>query len=101
MSQLKEMMQKLKPALHKIEINGFELYIHRPKLSVLSQCDNQRGILIHCVSDKDGNPVFSETESETAMLVDDLDPVLANEITQKVMDLMNSSDSVQEETEKK
>lgn len=90
----------LKPQLHKIEVNGIELYIHRPSIKNASLCTSYEAVLLYCVKDENGKEVFSTEDSDELMNVTDIDQVTANDIYIKVLALVSAEDEM-ESTEKK
>lgn len=97
---LSALKQALKPKLHKIEIDGIELYIHRPTIKDAPKCTSLEAVLIYCVKDENGNSVFTLEESEVLINVADIDQVTANDIYIKVLALVSAEDEM-ETTEKK
>ena len=91
----------LKPKLHKIDINGIELYIHRPTIKDAPECDTVTNVILLCVKDENGNPVFTDDSTETSLVhIDELDQILIQEIYIKVLGLVSLEDSI-EDIEKK
>lgn len=88
----------LKPKLHEMTINGVTVHIHRPSISDAPKCSEFSNVLVLCVKDENGNPVFSH--DDTLFNVNEVDQVFANEIYIAVLALVAQEDPV-EDVEKK
>lgn len=98
---LNELLKALSPELKEIELsNGVVLHIHRPKLSDFDKCTTAKQTLIFCVSDSEGNQLFSDGHEENKVNIDDIDSLLVNEIYTEVLNLW-STQSPQDDVEKK
>ncbi|WP_368894180.1 hypothetical protein [Kluyvera ascorbata] len=97
---IEALKKALKPQLHKIEISGFELYIHRPSIKDSPHCEMLDGLLIHCVKDENGESIFSDGTVPNTISTKDIDQVFANEIYMKIIALFTVEDAV-DEVEKK
>ncbi|MGU0044308.1 hypothetical protein ACVXHA_26395 [Escherichia coli] len=95
-----DMLRKaLSPKLVKIEVEGVELYIHRPTLKTTRMYIYQK-VLVHCVKDENGNPVFSDSGLINLIDVNEIDKLFAEQIYMKVLGLITVEDAV-DSTEKK
>lgn len=97
---IEALKKALKPQLHKIEVQGFELYIHRPSINDTPYCEMLDGLLIHCVKDENGNSIFSDGTVPDTISTKDIDQVFANDIYMKIIALFTVEDAV-DEVEKK
>ncbi|WP_413502229.1 hypothetical protein [Serratia proteamaculans] len=97
-----QLLKALKPKLHEVEFHGQKLYIKRPTMSNVEQClATAKQTLIHCVTDENGDPVFSDDEITGRVDVNVIDAVIANELFQLVVNLMTEKSNEVEELEKK
>lgn len=97
---LEALKKALKPTHHKIEIAGFEMYIHRPSIEDAPHCEMLDGLLVHCVKDENGNKIFSDGTVPNTISTKEIDQVFANEIYMKIIALFTVEDAV-EDIEKK
>ncbi|MDV0678313.1 hypothetical protein VC636_25635 [Citrobacter freundii] len=98
---LAELKKALQPKLHKIEVQGIELYIHRPTMKDAPLCTTTDSTLMYCAKDENGERIFSTDENETDLIiVGELDQVVVNEIFSKIIELV-SKQTQEEEIEKK
>ncbi|CAD5475429.1 TPA: hypothetical protein KEV27_000905 [Escherichia coli] len=96
-----DMLRKaLSPKLVKIEVEGVELYIHRPTLKTTPECTSIEKVLVHCVKDENGNPVFSDSGLIDLIDVNEIDKLFAEQIYMKVLGLITVDDVI-DSTEKK
>ncbi|MBJ9240879.1 hypothetical protein [Citrobacter braakii] len=91
---IEALKKALKPKLHIIELEGIELYISRPSVKDAPFCTDVVSVLVYCVKDENGEPVF---DKDTAQ---EIDATIANDIYLKVLGLLTVEDSV-EDIEKK
>ncbi|HED2478358.1 MULTISPECIES: hypothetical protein [Citrobacter] len=91
---IEALKKALKPKLHKIEVEGIELCISRPTVKDAPLCIDVVSVLVYCVKDENGEPVF---DKETAQ---DIDATVANNIYIKVLGLLTVEDGI-DEVEKK
>lgn len=91
---IEALKKALKPKLHKIEVEGIELYISRPTVKDAPHCTDVLSVLVYCVKDENGESVF---DKDTAQ---EIDATVANDIYIKVLGLLTVEDAV-DEVEKK
>ncbi|MDA8518964.1 hypothetical protein [Citrobacter sp. Igbk 16] len=91
---IEALKKALKPKLHKIEVEGIELFISRPSIKDASLCVDVSSVLVHCVKDENGKPVFDNDS------VLEIDATIANDIYLKVLGLLTVEDPV-DDIEKK
>lgn len=85
---LNELKKKLQPKLHKFEIEGVEVFIHRPSGRDMPNCINIPSTLILCVKDENGDPVFSDKDEEGRINVDSIDFTFQTKIYQAITALL-------------
>ena len=85
---LNELKKKLQPKLHKFEIEGTELYIHRPSGRDMPQCTDIPSTLILCVKDENSDPVFSDKDEEGRINVDSIDCTFQVKIYEAIIALL-------------
>jgi len=98
---LEEIKNKLKPKLHKVTIEEVEFYIHRPTVRDFEAClVSNAAILLHCVKDENGDPIFSTEDIDGRINIDSIDNVFVTELVKSVVELFGS-ENAQDEIEKK
>ncbi|MEA6468668.1 hypothetical protein ONP53_23245, partial [Salmonella enterica subsp. enterica serovar Newport] len=65
-----------------------------------SNCTTLEAVLVYCVKDENGKPIFALEDDNDLINVSEIDQVLANEIYIKVLALISTEDEV-DSTEKK
>ncbi|GEM_PF-852597 len=97
---LENLKKKLQPQLHKFEIEGETLYIHRPMSMDIAKCVDRDSTLIVCVKDENNDPIFSTEDIEGRINLSILDSSHLDTIYIAIMNLYKTSDVV-DEIEKK
>lgn len=99
MNYLDKIKNAMRPSLQEIEVKGINLWIHSPSVRDLPKCDSLNGTIIHCVKDENGDPIFSDTDIDGRVNIEDLDFKIAQEIYSEIIKL--TSDNNLDEVEKK
>lgn len=91
------LLNSLKSPIQEVTLsNGIKLNIRRPGISKLAECDNATNTVLNCVVDAiDGNQVFKRED------IEQIDPLLVNEIFVECMKLFPSDTNPVEQIEKK
>lgn len=97
---LENLKKKLQPKLHKYEIEGEAIYIHRPMSMDLEKCVDRDSTLIVCVKDENFDPIFSTEDIEGRVNLNVLDSSHLDTIYIAIMNLYKTTDVV-DEVEKK
>ncbi|ECD3897890.1 hypothetical protein E0U70_20140 [Salmonella enterica subsp. enterica serovar Gloucester] len=90
------LLNSLKSPIQEITLsNGTKLNIRRPGISKLSECVNATNTVLNCVVDAESNQVFKPED------IEQIDPLLVNEIFVECMKLFPSDSNPVEQIEKK
>lgn len=97
---IEEIKNKLKPKLNPVEIEGVTLFVHRPTARDYAEClKSNEAIVLLCVKDENGDPVFSNEDIEGRINLNSIDNVFVNTLVSEVIKLF-AFDAV-DEIEKK
>lgn len=89
---LEEIKNKLKPKLHPLEIEGITLYVHRPTARDFEACLNSNeSIILLCVKDENGDPIFSNEDIEGRINLQSIDNVFVTTIVSEVIKLFSTN----------
>lgn len=97
---LENLKKKLQPQLHKFDIEGEVVYIHRPTAMDIAKCEDLAGTLIVCTKDENGDPIFAKEDIDGRININALDSIHLNKIYTAIMELFKTADPV-DEVEKK
>lgn len=98
---LSALKKALAPELHKHEINGMYVYIHRPTVRDAEFCTTVPNVIELCVKDENGNKLFSQDGKDNDLIdIRDLDNITLNGLYMAVLALL-SVDDQDEVVEKK
>ncbi|AFE59036.1 hypothetical protein Q7S_14105 [Rahnella aquatilis HX2] len=96
---LQELKAKLAPKLHKYEIEGFTINIHRPCGRDIEKCDSATNTIIICTKDENGDPIFANEDIDGRINVNSIDFTFQTQIYKAILELLNIDKS--DEIEKK